>query len=361
MQVGRRRRSIGSQRALGRSRRSPEAIDAIVVGARRPRHAPDACGGTASAAPSCCGCASTTSHARPDRTRSRGRPPRPQTILATARGLLADAMPLIERQGLTLVGVSIGNLEDDDAVQLDAAVRPVQRRRARRRARRGPRPIRVGRRDPSRAARHGITGLRCRCYPTETTAPARGALRIAQTVSASCTSTGSAGSGARCGAATPCSIAPERNPRCTESTRFIFLADDETERGDLLDGLVGRSGAQKPSTYNAAAQRRWAGTRHARDARAWEGVQRPVRPDVVELARRAPPPTGRTADRAVIVLYPPVLGRRPATGRQQVRVGIDVDQPAEALVRDRAVVALEGVLYDDLQFASTTHSRDRPR
>ncbi|MEX0666925.1 MAG: DNA polymerase IV, partial [Acidimicrobiia bacterium] len=32
VQVGRRRRSIGSQRALGRSRRSPEAVDAILIG-----------------------------------------------------------------------------------------------------------------------------------------------------------------------------------------------------------------------------------------------------------------------------------------------------------------------------------------
>ena len=42
VQVGRRRGSIGSQRALGRSPRSPEAIDAVVVGAGRPCHAPDA-------------------------------------------------------------------------------------------------------------------------------------------------------------------------------------------------------------------------------------------------------------------------------------------------------------------------------
>jgi DNA polymerase-4 len=41
-----------------------------------------------------------------------------QIILATARTLLADAMPLIERQGLTLVGVTLANLEDDSAVQL---------------------------------------------------------------------------------------------------------------------------------------------------------------------------------------------------------------------------------------------------
>ncbi len=41
-----------------------------------------------------------------------------QTILATARGLLAAAMPTIERRGITLVGVALGNLDDDGAIQL---------------------------------------------------------------------------------------------------------------------------------------------------------------------------------------------------------------------------------------------------
>jgi DNA polymerase-4 len=63
-----------------------------------------------------------------------------QMMLATARGLLAAATPLIERRGLTLVGVSIGNLDDDRTVQLtlpfdrnsggalDAALDEVRRR-----------------------------------------------------------------------------------------------------------------------------------------------------------------------------------------------------------------------------------------
>ena len=42
VRVGRRRGSIGSQRALGRSARSREEIDAIAGRAGRPRHAPDA-------------------------------------------------------------------------------------------------------------------------------------------------------------------------------------------------------------------------------------------------------------------------------------------------------------------------------
>jgi DNA polymerase-4 len=50
-----------------------------------------------------------------------------RTILATARGLLAAAMPAIERQGVTLVGVALSNLEDDGAIQLAL---PFERRRA---------------------------------------------------------------------------------------------------------------------------------------------------------------------------------------------------------------------------------------
>ena len=41
-----------------------------------------------------------------------------QIILVAARVLLTAAMPMIERQGLTLVGVAVANLENDDATQL---------------------------------------------------------------------------------------------------------------------------------------------------------------------------------------------------------------------------------------------------
>jgi DNA polymerase-4 len=50
-----------------------------------------------------------------------------QTILVTARGLLVAALPLIERQGCSLLGISLTNLENDDAVQLAL---PLDRRRA---------------------------------------------------------------------------------------------------------------------------------------------------------------------------------------------------------------------------------------
>jgi DNA polymerase-4 len=117
VRAGRRRSSIGSQRALGRSPRSPDAVDAVLVGlvdrvTRRMRSARRV------------GCTvvlrlrfgdfsrATRSHTLPRATAET------RTILATARWLLATAMPLIERQGLTLVGVAVGNLDDDGAVQL---------------------------------------------------------------------------------------------------------------------------------------------------------------------------------------------------------------------------------------------------
>jgi DNA polymerase-4 len=40
-------------------------------------------------------------------------------VLTTARQLLAEARPLIDLRGLTLVGVAVGNLDSDGAVQLE--------------------------------------------------------------------------------------------------------------------------------------------------------------------------------------------------------------------------------------------------
>jgi DNA polymerase IV len=125
VRAGRRRRTIGAQRALGRRPRSPQALDAIVVGlvdrlARRLRAARRACRtvvlrmrfGDYSRA--------TRSHTLSEATAQT------LTILATARFLLASSMPAIERQGLTLVGLALANLEDDGAIQLAL---PLDRRR----------------------------------------------------------------------------------------------------------------------------------------------------------------------------------------------------------------------------------------
>jgi DNA polymerase-4 len=40
------------------------------------------------------------------------------TILGAVRQLLAGARPLIQERGITLVGIAVANLDDDDAVQL---------------------------------------------------------------------------------------------------------------------------------------------------------------------------------------------------------------------------------------------------
>jgi DNA polymerase IV len=117
VQVGRRRRSMGAQRALGRRRRSPEALDAVVVGlvdklARRLRTARRVCRTVVLRMRFDDFSRATRSHTLAEATAQT------QVILATARGLLSTAMPMIERQGLTLVGIALGNLEDDGAVQL---------------------------------------------------------------------------------------------------------------------------------------------------------------------------------------------------------------------------------------------------
>ena len=67
-----------------------------------------------------------TSRAPPARTRCRSRRRETRTILATARDLLDSATPLIEAKGLTLVGVTLSNLEHDD----DQLLLPLERRRA---------------------------------------------------------------------------------------------------------------------------------------------------------------------------------------------------------------------------------------
>src|SRR5947208_283576 len=117
VRVGRRRGSIGSQRALGRSPRSPDAVDAVLVGlvdrvTRRMRTARRVGRTVVLRLRFDDFSRASRSHTLPQATAHT------HTILATARGLLASAMPLIERQGLTLVGVAVANLDDDRAVQL---------------------------------------------------------------------------------------------------------------------------------------------------------------------------------------------------------------------------------------------------
>ncbi|MBO0683610.1 MAG: DNA polymerase IV [Candidatus Dormibacteraeota bacterium] len=117
VQVGRRRSSIGSQRALGRSRRTPQEVDAILVGlvdrvTRRMRSA-GRVGRTVTVRLRF----DDFSRATRSHTLERATAETP-AVLDAARGLLAAAGPLIEGQGLTLVGITVGNLDDDCAVQL---------------------------------------------------------------------------------------------------------------------------------------------------------------------------------------------------------------------------------------------------
>ena len=113
----RRRGSIGSQRALGRASRSAEAVDTVLVGlvdrvTRRMRAAGRVGRTVVLRLRFADFSRATRSHTLPQATAHT------ETILSTARGLLVAAMPTIERQGLTLVGVAVANLDDDDAIQL---------------------------------------------------------------------------------------------------------------------------------------------------------------------------------------------------------------------------------------------------
>jgi DNA polymerase-4 len=124
VRVGRRRGSMGAQHALGRAPKSASAVDAILVSlvdrVTRRLRAAHRVGRTVvlrlrfgdfSRA--------TRSHTLPFATAHT------ETILATARGLYASVTPLIERQGLTLIGIAVSGLDDDVPAQL---VLPFERR-----------------------------------------------------------------------------------------------------------------------------------------------------------------------------------------------------------------------------------------
>jgi DNA polymerase-4 len=115
--TGRRRRSIGSQRALGRSPRSPEDLDAVVIGlVERVTRRMRAAGRTGRTVVLRLRFDDFT---RVSRSHTLTWPTaHTHTILATARDLLAAAMPMIRRQGITLVGVAVANLDDSGAIQL---------------------------------------------------------------------------------------------------------------------------------------------------------------------------------------------------------------------------------------------------
>jgi len=134
-----RRRSIGSQHAIGRRKLSPEQLDAELIAivdrvARRLRAA-HRVGRTVvlrlrfgdySRA--------TRSHTLPHLTSHT------RTFVEAARSLLGQALPLVEQRGLTLIGLTIANLDNDlpfqlclpldtgDSALLDAALDEIRNR-----------------------------------------------------------------------------------------------------------------------------------------------------------------------------------------------------------------------------------------
>jgi len=117
VQPRRRRGSIGSQCALGRRRRSPEEVDTVLLGlverVTRRMRAARRVGRTVVLR------LRFDDFSRATRSFTLSEPTaETRTIIDTARALLATAAPMIESRGLTLVGVAVGNLQNDCPAQL---------------------------------------------------------------------------------------------------------------------------------------------------------------------------------------------------------------------------------------------------
>jgi len=112
VQVGRRRRSIGAQRALGRATTATDTIDATLVTivdrvARRLRAAGREARTVVLRLRFADFSRATRSHTMAFPTAHT------RTILEIARALVTEATPMIDRQRLTLVGISLAGLDDD--------------------------------------------------------------------------------------------------------------------------------------------------------------------------------------------------------------------------------------------------------
>ena len=135
---GRRRRSIGSQRALGRNSMTPAQLDAVIVAlvdrvTRRMRRA-GITGRTVALR------LRFDDFKRASRSRTLIRATAAtDSILFLARALLAAALPLVQRRGVTLVGITISGIERDsgqlalplhghDAGALDTTIDEVRER-----------------------------------------------------------------------------------------------------------------------------------------------------------------------------------------------------------------------------------------
>ncbi|HEV3127419.1 MAG TPA: DNA polymerase IV [Solirubrobacteraceae bacterium] len=117
VEVGRRRRSIGAQRALGRRQRTPEDLAAALT-ALIDRVTP-----RLRAARRLCRTVVLRlrfdDYTRATRSYTLLEPTdHTQTLLAMATGLLRLSTPIIRQRGLTLIGVALTNLSDRSGIQL---------------------------------------------------------------------------------------------------------------------------------------------------------------------------------------------------------------------------------------------------
>ena len=168
VQVGVRRRSMGTQHALGRRRRSPEELDAVLVGivdriARRLRAAQRVCRTVVLRLRFHDFTRATRSHTLPHATQQT------EPILATARALLAAAMPTIERQGLTLLGIALDQPRGRRRRPARASPSSAGTRSTRRSTACATASAR--RPSPGRCCSGAIRASRCRCCQTEARDP----------------------------------------------------------------------------------------------------------------------------------------------------------------------------------------------
>ncbi len=117
VEVGKRRHSIGTQRALGRRARSPDQLDVDLIAlvdrlARRLRKAHRVTRTVTLRLRFDDLTRATRSHTLHESTTDT------VTLLTAGRTLLGDALPMIEERGITLIGITFSNLSNDDAIQL---------------------------------------------------------------------------------------------------------------------------------------------------------------------------------------------------------------------------------------------------
>ncbi|MFG2057605.1 DNA polymerase IV [Micromonospora sp. NPDC048930] len=138
VQVGRRRSSMGAQHALGGGPHSPAELDAVLAGLV------DRVTGRMRAARRTGRTVTLRlrfgDYTRATRAHTLGKPTaQTRPLLDAARALLRAALPEIEARGVTLIGVSVGNLDEghvqltlpltrDPGMELDAAVDAVRDR-----------------------------------------------------------------------------------------------------------------------------------------------------------------------------------------------------------------------------------------